>query len=304
MTNIKERIIELKKKRNAAILAHYYTPDEVQDIADHLGDSYYLSVRASQIKEKVILFCGVYFMAESVKIMNPDKTVLMPDPGADCPMAHMASAHEIDRIRGKYQDLAVVCYINSTAEIKAHSDVCVTSSNALKVIRSLPEKNIFFIPDNNLGRYISLEVPEKNFIFNDGFCYVHAGIRAEDVLALKKEHPEAKVVAHPECREEITRISDHVGSTSAIIDYVEKTPSEEFIVCTERGIFHELKKRTSGKYFYTPSKCTLCTDMKKNTLENVLRALEGSGHEINVDESMAAKALRPLQNMLEYAKSE
>lgn len=304
MTNFKERIIELKKKRNAAILAHYYAPDEVQDIADHLGDSYYLSVIASQIEEKVILFCGVSFMAESVKIMNPNKTVLMPDPGADCPMAHMAAKHEIETIRGKQEDLSVVCYINSTAEIKAQSDVCVTSSNALKVIRSLPEKNIFFIPDKNLGRYISSQIPEKNFIFNDGFCYVHAGIRAEDVLDLKKEHPGAKVVTHPECREEITGISDHVGSTSGIIDYVEKSPSGEFIICTERGIIHELKKRTSGKYFYTPSKCTLCMDMKKNTLENVLRALEGPGHEVHVEEAMAAKALRPLQNMLKFAKSE
>ncbi|PKL04766.1 MAG: quinolinate synthase [Synergistetes bacterium HGW-Synergistetes-1] len=304
MTNVKERIIELKKKRNAAILAHYYVPDEVQEIADHMGDSYYLSVIASQIKEKVILFCGVYFMAESVKIMNPDKTVLMPDPGADCPMAHMAATYEIESMRDKYEDLAVVCYINSTAETKAHSDVCVTSSNALKVIRSLPQKNIFFIPDKNLGRYISLTIPEKNFIFNDGFCCVHAGIRAKDVLDLKKEHPEAKVVTHPECREEITGLSDHIGSTSSIIDYVEKCYSEEFIVCTERGIFHELNKRTSGKCFYTPSKCTVCMDMKKNTLENVLRALEEPGHEIHVDEEMAAKALQPLQNMLKYAKSE
>ncbi|MEA4873169.1 MAG: quinolinate synthase NadA [Synergistaceae bacterium] len=304
MTNVKEKLIRLKKIRNAAILAHYYAPDEVQEIADHMGDSYYLSVTASQMKERVILFCGVSFMAESVKILNPDKTVLMPDPGADCPMAHMAATYEIERIRGKCEDLAVVCYINSTAEIKAHSDVCVTSSNALKVIRSLPEKNIFFIPDKNLGRYISLAIPEKNFIFNDGFCCVHAGIRAEDVINLKKEHPEAKVVTHPECREEITVLSDYVGSTSGIIDYVEKSPSEEFIVCTERGIFHELKKRTSGKYLYTPSKCTVCADMKKNTLENVLRALEEPGHEIHVDEGIAAKALRPLQNMLKYAKSE
>ena len=303
MTNVKERIRDLKKEKNAVILAHYYVPDEVQDIADYIGDSYYLSVVASQLKEKVILFCGVYFMAESVKIMDPNKTVLMPDPGADCPMAHMASAGEIKSMRGKHEDLAVVCYINSTAEIKALSDVCVTSSNALKVIRSLPEKNIYFIPDKNLGRYISMQIPEKNFIFNEGFCYVHAGIRAEDVLALKKEHPDTRVVAHPECREEITELSDHVGSTSGIIDYVVKSLSEEFIVCTERGIFHELEKRGTKKKLYTPSACTLCMDMKKNTPEKVLRALEEPGHEIHVDEALAAEALLPLQNMLRYAES-
>jgi quinolinate synthase len=240
-------------------------------------------------------------MAESVKILNPEKTVLMPDPSADCPMAHMASEAEIERMRSKYPDLAVVCYINSTAAIKACSDVCVTSSNAVKVIRSIPEKNIFFVPDRNLGRYISTQIPEKNFIFNEGFCYVHDGIKTEDILDLKRLHPHAKVVAHPECREEVTAISDHVGSTSAIIDYVEKSTSEEFIVCTEVGIFHELKKRRPGIRLYSASKCALCSDMKKNMPEKIISALEGPGYEIVVDQAVAAKALRPLQNMLKYA---
>lgn len=302
MTSVRQRIEELKKERDAAVLAHYYVPDEVQDIADHIGDSYYLSTVASKLRQKVILFCGVSFMAESVKILNPEKTVLMPDPSADCPMAHMASEAEIERVRSKYPDLAVVCYINSTAAIKASSDVCVTSSNAVKVIRSIPEKNIFFVPDRNLGRYISTQIPEKNFIFNEGFCYVHDGIKTEDILDLKRLHPHAKVVAHPECREETAALSDYVGSTSGIIDYVEKSPSEEFIVCTETGIFHELKKRRPGIRLYSPSKCTLCSDMKKNTPEKVLSALEGACYEIDVDQAVAAKALRPLENMLRYAK--
>ena len=303
MTKVRQRIKELKKEKDVAILAHYYVPDEVQDIADHVGDSYYLSTVASQLRQKVILFCGVSFMAESVKILNPGKTVLMPDLTADCPMAHMASTEEIKRIRGRYGDLSVVCYINSTAEIKACSDVCVTSSNALKVIRSIPEKNILFIPDKNLGRYISKQVSQKNFIFNDGFCYVHDGIKAEDIMDLKRLHPHAKVVAHPECREEAAVLSDYVGSTSGIIDYIGKNPSEEIIVCTESGIFYELQKRRPGIKLYTPSKCTLCGDMKKNTPEKVLRALEEPCHEIHVDEALAVKALRPLKNMLKYAET-
>ncbi|MDD4160671.1 MAG: quinolinate synthase NadA [Synergistaceae bacterium] len=304
MTDVKEKILELKKERDAAILAHYYVPGEVQEIADQVGDSYYLSVIASQIKEKVILFCGVSFMAESVKIMNPDKTVLMPDTGAECPMVRMVSADDIKKVRDRYKDLAVVCYINSTSEVKAHSDVCVTSSNALKVVRSMPEKNIFFIPDENLGRYVASETPGKNFIFNDGFCSVHADIKREDVVKLKAEHPSAKVAAHPECREEIRDLSDYVGSTSGIIDYVEKSCSEEFIVCTERGIFHKLAKRAAGKKLYSPALCTLCTSMKKNTTENLLNALMYPGHEITVDKQLALKAVRPLQKMLRLAQSE
>ncbi len=302
MTTFKQRVEELKKEKDAAVLAHYYVPGEVQDIADIVGDSYYLSVAASKLEQKVILFCGVSFMAESVKILNPEKTVLMPDPSADCPMAHMALEEEIKKVRENFGDLSVVCYINSTAAIKAASDVCVTSSNALRVIRSIPNKNIFFIPDNNLGRYISHQLPEKNFIFNDGFCYVHAGIRPEDVKELKREHPNAKVVTHPECTSAVTSVSDLTGSTSEIISYVGKSRSDEFIVCTEAGIFHELKKRKPEARLYSPSKCVVCSGMKMNTAENVLRALEEPGHEICVDGAVAAKALRPLQNMLKYAE--
>lgn len=303
MTKVSQRIVELKRERDAAILAHFYVPGEVQDIADCVGDSYYLSTAASELRQKVIVFCGVSFMAESIKILNPEKTVLMPDLTADCPMAHMASGEEIKAIRSRYRDLSVVCYINSTAEIKAHSDVCVTSSNALKVIRAIPEKNIFFIPDKNLGSYISKQLPEKNFIFNDGFCYVHAGIESANVIKLKKAYPQAKVVTHPECGEETAALSDHLGSTSDIIDYVERSSHKEFIVCTESGIFYELQKKRPGIKLYDPTKCTLCSDMKKNTPENVLRALEEPGHEIRVEDSLAEKAILPLQKMIKYAKS-
>lgn len=302
MKDIKEKITQLKKEKDAVILAHYYVPGEVQDIADYLGDSYYLSKIASQVKEKVIVFCGVYFMGESAKIINPEKTVLMPDLKADCPMAHMTTVDDIKKVREKYDDLAVVCYINSTAEIKAHSDVCVTSSNAFQVINALPNRNIYFIPDENLGRYISKLVPEKKIILNNGYCHVHARISAEDIFKKKEEYPKAMVVAHPECRTEVLELSDYVGSTSGIIDYIEKSDAEDFIVCTETGVFHELKKRTTGKKFHTPLESQICSDMKMNTLRKVLATLENLENQVKVDETVVSKGIVPLERMLELVK--
>jgi len=307
-TDIRDKIIQLKHEKNAVILAHYYVPDEIQEIADYLGDSYYLSKVASELKEQIIVFCGVRFMGESAKIINPDKIVLMPDLNADCPMAHMASTAEIEKKRKEYNDLAVVCYINSTAEIKAHSDVCVTSSNAVKVIKTLSNKYIYFIPDENLGRYISKMIPDKKFIFNDGYCHVHAKIRASDIAGIKLLHPGAITAAHPECRKEVLDISDYVGSTSGIINYIEKSDSKDFIVCTESGVLHEIKRKTAkcNKNLYITSKCQICPDMKMNTLEKILDALEnpGSGHEVKVDRILIEKGLAPLEKMLLLAAGE
>ena len=193
---MKNQIEQLKKEKNAVILAHYYSPAEVQEIADYVGDSFYLAKIAKQSKADIIVFCGVYFMGESAKILNPDKKVLMPDLTADCAMAHMVADGIIDEMRNKYDDLAVVCYINSTAELKCQSDVYVTSSNAVKIVKSLPNKNIFFIPDKNLGRFVAEQVPEKNIILNDGCCPIHAKITAEQLLAEKENHPEALVLSH------------------------------------------------------------------------------------------------------------
>ena len=201
--NITDEIKKLKKEKDAVILAHYYVRPEVQDIADYIGDSFYLSRVATELTAKTIVFCGVSFMGESAKILNPEKTVLMPDLQADCPMAHMADIDRIKKVRETYEDVAVVCYINSTAELKCHADVCVTSSNAIRIVKALPNKNIFFIPDENLGRFVAKQVPEKNFIFNDGYCHVHASIRKDQVEAAKKAHPNAPFIVHPECRPEI-----------------------------------------------------------------------------------------------------
>ena len=284
------------------ILAHYYVDGEVQEIADLVGDSYFLAKKATEVSQQNILFCGVSFMGESAKILNPGKRVIMADEFADCPMAHMVDIAKIQQVREQYPDVAVVCYVNSTAEIKAYSDVCVTSSNALRVVQSLPNKHIFFIPDNNLGRYISTLVPEKEFIFNDGFCHVHTSIQRENVEEAKKLHPNAPVLTHPECTADVLEISDFIGSTSEILDYATKSDAKEFIICTEMGIFFELEQKNPDKRFYSVGHRQFCPNMKKITLEKVVRAMEEMEPEVTMDEELRVKANAPLVKMLELAK--
>ncbi len=297
-----EKITKLKQEKNAVILAHYYAPAEVQAAADFVGDSFYLAKVAKQSAADVIVFCGVSFMGESAKILNPERKVLMPDPTADCAMAHMVKPGKIEEMRAQYEDLAVVCYINSTAELKCQSDVCVTSSNAVKIVRALPNQNIFFIPDKNLGRYVAAQVPEKNVILNDGCCPVHAQITAAQVLAEKKKHPDALVLTHPECEAEVLAVSDAIGSTADIIQYAAASPAEEFIICTEDGVAYQLRAENPEKRFYFPAPCPNCLDMKRNTLENLLHVLETEENEIVVPEEIREKALVPLNRMLELGK--
>ena len=299
---MRERIEQLKKEKDIVILAHYYVDGEVQEIADLVGDSYFLAKKATEVSQQNILFCGVSFMGESAKILNPGKRVIMADEFADCPMAHMVDIAKIQQVREQYPDVAVVCYVNSTAEIKAYSDVCVTSSNALRVVQSLPNKHIFFIPDNNLGRYISTLVPEKEFIFNDGFCHVHTSIHRENVEEAKKLHPNAPVLTHPECTADVLEISDFIGSTSEILDYATKSDAKEFIICTEMGIFFELEQKNPDKRFYSVGHRQFCPNMKKITLEKVVRAMEEMEPEVTMDEELRVKANAPLVKMLELAK--
>lgn len=301
MQDIKDKILHLKKERDAVLLAHYYVPAEVQEVADYIGDSYYLSKIAAKAQENIIVFCGVYFMGESAKILNPSKKVLMPDLRADCPMAHMATVSGIEKLRKEHPEAAVVCYINSTAEIKAHSDVCVTSSNAVQVIKALPEPVIYFIPDSNLAKYVASRIPEKQFIFNDGYCHVHTGIRRKDVVERRQEHLLAKIAAHPECQAEVLELADYIGSTSGIIDYVDHTDAKDFIICTETGVFHEILNRTQGKNLFSAKEAQICPDMKKNTLLKVLHALETLEPEVHVDENILKKARLPLDRMLQLA---
>ena len=300
--DITEKIKKLKEEKNAVILAHYYVRPEVQEIADYIGDSFYLSKVAVGLKEQTIVFAGVSFMCESAKILNPGKTVLMPDASADCAMAHMADAQIISKMRDTYEDLAVVCYINSTAELKRHSDVCVTSANAVKIVKALPNKNIFFIPDRNLAHDVAEQVPEKNFVYNEGYCPVHEKMQIAEIKEAKRQHPEALILTHPECPEEIRKISDYVGSTSGIIAYAGKSENKEFIICTENGVRYELEKQNPEKRFYFTKTEPVCEDMKTITLEKILQVLENGDNEIHVDDELRRNSKKPLERMLELAK--
>lgn len=302
MENKFEKIKKLKEEKDAIILAHYYTEPEVQKIADYVGDSYFLSEKAREVKEKVIVMCGVSFMGESVKLLNKDKIVLLPDMSADCPMAHMATVEKIKEMREKYEDLAVVCYVNSTAELKAHSDVCVTSANALKIAERLPNKNIFFIPDQHLARYISTKLPEKNFIFNEGWCPIHNELTKEELLKAKEKYPNAKVAIHPECSIETVELGDYVGSTSGIIKYVTESDAKEFIICTEDGVLYELQEKNPNKKFYLPKEKFQCVGMKKITLDKIINSLETLEPQVHLKDEIITEANKPLENMLEMAK--
>lgn len=294
-------IKQLKKEKNAIILAHYYVNDELQALADYVGDSFYLAKVAKDTDADVLVFCGVSFMGESAKMLNPEKKVLMPDLTADCPMAHMAQVEKIKEYREKYADLAVVCYINSTAELKSHSDVCVTSSNAVKIVKALPNQNIFFIPDVNLGRFVAEQVPEKNVILNDGFCPIHKEIKASGVQAQKEKHPSALVMAHPECEESVLKLADYIGSTADMISFAKNSGGTEFIVCTEAGIYCRLREDNPEKQFYFGGEY-LCRDMKLNTLEKVLHVLKTGENEMKLPTEICEKAVAPLDRMLELAR--
>lgn len=300
--NMVQKVKALKEEKDVVILAHYYVDGQVQEIADYVGDSYYLAKVATKVKEKNILFCGVSFMGESAKILNPEKKVVMADSDADCPMAHMVTVEKIEQVRKEYEDVAVVAYVNSTAEIKSVSDVCVTSSNALKVVSKLSQKNIFFVPDNNLGRYVAQKLPEKNFIFNDGFCHVHKSITVDNVLEAKKIRPDALVLTHPECTMDVLEVSDFIGSTSEIIDYATNSDAKEFLICTEMGVFFELMQKNPDKKFYSVGHRQFCPNMKLVTMDKVLHALETMDQEVIMPEDMMEKARIPLQKMLELAK--
>lgn len=302
MNKMQEQIQALKQEKDAVILAHYYVDDEVQEIADYVGDSYYLSKIAKQIPQQTICFAGVSFMGESAKILNPEKTVLLPDMTADCAMAHMASVEDIERVRREYDDVAVVCYINSTTELKAHSDVCVTSANALKIVKKLSNKNIFFIPDQHLGSYIAAKVPEKHFIFNNGFCPVHQKFDVENIKAAKAAHPKAKLLVHPECPKEVVELADFIGSTSEIITYAGQDEAQSFLIGTESGVMYELKKRYPEKTFYEIISGQCCMDMKKVTLEKVKDCLEHGSGEVKLEETVRQNSVKALDRMLELAK--
>lgn len=296
------RVEQLKRERGAVVLAHYYTPAQTQALADYVGDSFYLARLAKTLECETIVLCGVSFMGESVKLLNPGRRVLMPAPEADCPMAHMVEKAEVDRIRATYDDVAVVAYVNTTAEVKTWADVCVTSSNALKVVRELPQHNIFFIPDANLGSFIARQVPEKNVILNMGCCPIHDVISLDEVRDLKAAHPAAEVLAHPECRPDVLAEADYIGSTKEIINRVAASDASEFIVLTVAGVAAEIERLTPGqnKRVYFPATTPICPNMAKVKPERLLACLEDLSGEVALPERPEAAAA-PLERMLELA---
>lgn len=303
MNRLIDEIKQLKKDRDAVILAHTYQPGEVQDCADYVGDSYGLSVEATRTTASLTVFAGVRFMAETAAILNPGRPVLLPEPLAGCPMAEMITPAELIGVKKKYPDHLVMCYVNSTAEIKALSDVCCTSSNALKIARKLPdEKGIIFVPDRHLGSWIQ-EQTGREMVLWDGFCPTHLRIEPEMITAAKQLHPEAEVLIHPEAPHECRVLCDAVLSTGGMCTYVEKSEKNSFIIATELGLIHTLKVNNPDKTFYPLSDALLCPNMKRGSLQSVRDALAGDGGEtVKVEKEIAEKALRSLERMLELSR--
>jgi len=295
--DVQERIRYLKKERNALILAHNYQVDEVQDSADFVGDSFGLSRQAAAADKDVIVFCGVNFMAETAAILAPEKTVLLPEIMAGCPLADMITAEDLREAKIQYPEAAVVCYVNSTAEVKAESDICCTSSNAVKVVNSLPQEEVLFVPDGNLAHWVSLN-SRKKIIPWKGFCPTHHKITLDDIDRVREARPGAPVAVHPECHPDLVAKADFVGSTGAILDYARKSAAPEMIIGTEMGILHRLELDNPGKKFYLLSSRLVCPNMKYTTLEKVLNSLEKMETVIRVPEEIRNKAKVALERML------
>ena len=295
-----QKIKNLKEKKNAVILAHNYQIDEVQLVADYLGDSLELSRIAAEISNEMIVFAGVKFMAETAKILSPDKTVLIPRLDAGCPMADMITVEELRDLQRENGGAKTVTCVNSSVEIKAESDVCCTSANAIKVIQNINAEEIIFIPDRNLGAYIQKMVPHKKLILFEGYCYVHNRIKREDIKKMKALYPEARIVVHPEVRMEVIELADEVLSTSGMLRYVTKSTDKTFIVGTEQGLLERMKRENPDKEFLPAFKPKICSNMKRTSLEDVYLSLKNGIYEIKINETIAKKAIHSLNEMLKY----
>lgn len=295
---LRERLEQLKKERNAIILAHYYQRDEIQEVADFRGDSFLLAQKAAETDAEVIVFCGVHFMGESAKILAPNKTVIIPDERAGCPMADMVNVEGLRKLKAQHPNAKVVTYINSSAEIKAETDICCTSSNAVKVIESLDAEEIIWVPDKNLGHYVQ-EKTGKNLIIWEGYCNTHDMLTVKDVVEMKAKYPNAAFVVHPECRPEVVEMGDFVGSTTALIDYCKNSAHTEFIVGTEDGTGYQLRKDSPNKAFHFATKYLVCPNMKVNNLKKLVKCLETMQPQIYVPPQVAERAKLSLERMLQ-----
>jgi quinolinate synthase len=300
MMEIIDKIKKLKREMNAVILVHNYQLPEVHDIADFIGDSLGLSIEASRTDASIIVFCGVHFMAETAKILSPQKTVLLPEKSAGCPMADMIDVNGLKSLQRKHPNAATVCYVNTSAAVKAECDFCCTSANAVGIMQNILPGNreIIFIPDKYLAEYVSGQV-NHDFITWEGYCPIHARISPENILNVKILHPKARVIVHPECQPSVTKIADVVTSTEGMTKYILKSSDKEFIIGTEVGIIHRLKKENPDKIFYPASETAVCQDMKKINLEKILRSLESMSYEITVPQDVMNKARRSIERMLE-----
>ena len=298
---LQEEILKLKKEKDVCILAHAYQTQDIIEVADFVGDSFGLSQKAVDAPQKTLLMCGVRFMAETAKILSPDKKVLLSHPQAGCPMAEQLTVQELKELKKKYPDSVVIAYINTTAALKTECDVCVTSASALKIVRALPQKDILFIPDCNLGAWVAEQVPEKNFHFIKGGCPVHMRITAEDVKRARTLHPDAKLLVHPECKAEVTTQADYAGSTTGIMSYVEKSDAKQFIIGTDNSIVQHLQFTYPDREFFELSKLCVCQDMRLTTLMDVYRCINGTaGEEIIMNEEDRLAAKRSIDAMLRF----
>lgn len=296
--SLADRLAELKAEKKAVVLAHNYQIEEVQEQADFVGDSFELSRQAAATAAEVIVFCGVHFMAESAAILSPEKTVLLPEKQAGCPLADTITPEALQEKKRQYPEAAVVCYVNSSAAVKAQSDICCTSANAVQVVESLPQRQILFVPDQNLAHYVA-RYTDKEIIPWEGYCITHYRVTAPDVMRARAAHPNAVVVVHPECRPEVVELADHVASTSGILRFARTTPAREIVVGTEMGMLYRLQKENPDKKFFLLSPALVCRNMKMTTLEKTVRALETMTHSVQVSEDIRQAAARSLARMLE-----
>lgn len=301
--DICEKILKLKEEKHALILAHYYQTMDIQHLADFCGDSFELARKARTSHKQLIIFCGVKFMAESAKVMNPEKRVFLPRVDAGCPMADMITRDDVLKMRQEHPDAAVVCYINSSADTKAVSDICCTSSNAVKIVSSLSQKEIIFVPDKNLGSYVQKQLPEKTFYFHKGWCPIHKHLPEADAVSAKKMYPDAPLVVHPECEEEVRIHADKIGSTSEIISFCHETNAKRVIIGTEVAVLDRVKEECPDKEFILLSPYLVCPNMKKTHVEDLLYTLETFENEVCMTEEEIASARLPLERMLQAAQT-